>query len=211
MVPDFDIRRDAATGTLPEAGSPVRPAVDKVLEATTGFYDTVEAIKNDARYSPAGQQGKILDEHKVRLEILATGAELAKSDRVEVEEMQEALRGQSHIDEPVESGRANLIIPKFQSSDKSAQLTMIREADNETARALLQAPKILNLLSDLNRQYLVDRLFSQVGDGKRAESLQARRLALSQAEHALAAARRFLDEKAGVKSTLRERLERSRG
>lgn len=206
---EFDTKRSIATGSTPAIAGAALDAHVAATNSGDGYVDAISRIDTDPQYSGQGKQGLIAKLHAERQAKIDAIEAVLKPEFSAIAEYERALRKDSGIDTPVESGRALLIISSHQRRDRSGQLGIVREADSETARALLQAPRVLNLLPDSSREALEERLLAGVGDGSRLAELNARREALGRAQYAIDSARVWLSKKARIQPDLRTRIQRA--
>jgi hypothetical protein len=203
----------APIDSVPEISGLSRDGYLNVLGATAHFADDVDRVTADLKaglLGPAGAVAQIRKLREGRETQLAAAEHQRKADAAKIADLAAEVRKDSEIDVPPPADRVSLIVATYQAFDKSARFQVIREGDNETCRALCNAPRILNLLSDTEREIIEDRLLGAVGDGSRAKELKARKIGLGQLTYAIDTGRAWLDRKAGIQATVRERIERAR-
>jgi hypothetical protein len=211
MVIEFDSRRHLPAGERPAIAGVAQTAYDIAVETVNGsdkekgVYDSLVAISGHPHKSLEGKKAEALMLGMERHEKIAQVEESLKKESEGLVGMGKLLRDAADIERPVEGALLSLTIEAFQKQDRSARLTSIREADGVTARCLLQAPRILNLLSDSQREYLETRLMEQA-DPERWVSYNQRRHAVAQASYACEAAKRWIDHRTGRTSTIRDRV-----
>ena len=205
--------RECPINPSPELDGLAKDGYANVLGAVDHFSDDVDRVHADLRAGLLGPAGAVAALRKLREgreTQLAAAEHQRKAVATNLTEDAAKLRRDSGIDTPVAADRVSLIVATYQAFDKSARYQVIREGDPETCRALYNAPRILNLLSDSEREIIEDRLLSSVGDGSRAKETKALKIGLGQLTYAIDTGRAWLDKKAGIQATVRERIERAR-
>jgi hypothetical protein len=206
---EFNVKTDCPLASAPEVDGDAKKAHETARAATLDFVSEIERINADQRFSAGGKQAQILKLREEREEKLSEAETLLALETKEVAEFEGILWKDAKLNTPLDPARATAIVTKFQSLDRSHRLAVIRECDGETSRALLRAPKILDLIDDQTRELLTDRLLENT-DPVDYERLKERKEGLGRARYAVDTARSWLDKKSGVKSDLRSRIARAR-
>jgi hypothetical protein len=152
IVIEFDLRRQPPTGSRPELPGIAQQVWDMANAAASGVYDELVKIDGHPHLNQPGKKAAATTLGIERAEVFKKAEDILKAETAEVEAEEGKLREKAGITKPGEPNRDAMIIGAYQGTDRSGRNLVIRKADPETARALLNGPRMLNLLSDSQKR-----------------------------------------------------------